>query len=128
MFRRLAQSLVRTTQFRFVSHDYQAIVNAKKCVVFMKGTPDAPQCGFSRAVIQMLEAEGVDLNNEISAHNILEEDGMREEMKEFSDWPTFPQVYLNGEFYGGCDIMYDDYKNEKLRGILLEAKLTLPEH
>jgi monothiol glutaredoxin len=89
----------------------------------------------------MLEAEGVDFNEELSAHNILEEDGMREEMKDFSDWPTFPQVcylnptitimfkvYLNGEFYGGCDIMYEDYKNEKLRGILLEAKLTLPEH
>ena len=90
----------------------------------------------------MLEAEGVDLNKEVSAHNILEEEGMREEMKDFSDWPTFPQVfhkrlsqentlhfqvYLSGEFYGGCDIMYEDYKNEKLRGILLEAKLTLPE-
>merc|ERR1711990_71354 len=112
---------------RFFSHNYQEMVNAKKCVVFMKGTPDAPQCGYSRAVIQMLEAEGVDLRSEVDTYNILSEDNMREEVKEFSDWPTFPQVYLAGEFYAGCDIMYDDYKEEKLRSILMEAGLTLPK-
>merc|ERR1712130_1028843 len=65
--------------------------------------------------------------SEVDTYNILSEDNMREEVKEFSDWPTFPQVYLAGEFYAGCDIMYDDYKEEKLRSILLEAGLTLPK-
>jgi monothiol glutaredoxin len=92
----------------------------------MKGTPQQPQCGFSRAVIQMLEVEGADFK-EVDSHNILENDVMREELKDFSDWPTFPQVYLAGEFYAGCDIMYEDYQNEKLREILLESGLNLPD-
>jgi len=73
----------------------------------------------------MLEAEGVNFND-VDAHNILAQEEMRTEMKEFSDWPTFPQVYLQGEFYAGCDIMYEDYKNEKLRPILEEAGIELP--
>merc|ERR1712189_162705 len=119
---RFGQQLLRNRIFsRFFTHNYDEIVAAKKCVVFMKGTPDAPQCGFSRAVIQMLEAEGVNLTSEVDTYNILTEEAMREELKDYSDWPTFPQVYLNGEFYAGCDIMYQDYKDEKLREILLEA-------
>ena len=97
--------LIRFSGQKF-SHDYDAMVNANKCVVFMKGTPDAPnvsftnshtenygyrQCGFSRAVIQMLEAEGADFK-EVDTHNILADEIMREELKEYSDWPTFPQV------------------------------------
>jgi len=93
----------------------------------------------------MLEAEGVNLQDEVNTHNILIEDNMRDELKDYSDWPTFPQVffrpnfaknileimkfkvYLKGEFYAGCDIMYEDYKQEKLRAILLEAGLSLPK-
>ena len=105
--------LIRFSSQKF-SHDYDAMVNANKCVVFMKGTPDAPnvriflksqkftfagnhgylQCGFSRAVIQMLEAEGADFK-EVDTHNILADEIMREELKEYSDWPTFPQVFLS---------------------------------
>ena len=100
--------LIRFSGQKF-SHDYDAMVNANKCVVFMKGTPDAPnvsiyktfagnhgyiQCGFSRAVIQMLEAEGADFK-EVDTHNILADEIMREELKEYSDWPTFPQVFFH---------------------------------
>merc|ERR1712062_239746 len=123
----LARRTLQLTSRRFkFSYDYKEMVDKNKCVVFMKGTPQQPQCGFSRAVIQMLEVEGADFA-EVDTHNILENDIMREELKDFSDWPTFPQVYLKGEFYAGCDIMYEDYQNEKLRGILLESELTLPD-
>merc|ERR1712131_374807 len=81
--------LIRFSSQKF-THDYDAMVNANKCVVFMKGTPEAPNCGFSRAVIQVLEAEGADFK-EIDTHNILADEIMREELKEYSDWPTFPR-------------------------------------
>jgi monothiol glutaredoxin len=124
MARRCLQ--LSSRRFKDYSIDYSKLIKNNKCVVFMKGTPQQPQCGFSRAVIQMLEVEGADFK-EVDSHNILENDVMREELKDFSDWPTFPQVYLAGEFYAGCDIMYEDYQNEKLREILIESGLNLPD-
>ncbi|KAL6052431.1 Glutaredoxin- protein 5, mitochondrial [Balamuthia mandrillaris] len=88
-----------------------------KCVVYMKGTPSAPQCGFSNAVINVLEAEGASY----TAHNVLEDPELRQGIKEFSDWPTIPQVYLNGEFVGGCDILLQHYKSGELTQLLEKA-------
>lgn len=79
-------------------------VKADPLVVFMKGTPDSPQCGFSRAVLQILQVQGVkpDL---VASYNCLDDQELRQAIKEYSDWPTIPQVYINGDFVGGCDIM-----------------------
>jgi monothiol glutaredoxin len=70
----------------------------------MKGTPEAPQCGFSRAVCQILEVQGVP-REKIVSFNCLEDPELREGIKVYSEWPTIPQVYVKGEFVGGCDIM-----------------------
>ena len=70
----------------------------------------------------MLQAESVDFSD-VDTHNILADENMRSELKEYSDWPTFPQVYLDGEFYAGCDIMYKDYEEGKLTDYLKEAGL-----
>jgi len=92
------------------------ITNNEVCL-FMKGTPDAPQCGFSMAVLNMLKILEVDYKG----INVLENQSLREGIKEFSDWPTIPQVYIKGEFVGGCDIVKEMYENGELKKIL-EAK------
>ena len=76
-------------------------IKAKDIVLYMKGTPDHPQCGFSGGMVQILAAEGV----EYDAHNVLADEELRNEIKEFSDWPTIPQLYVRGEFIGGFDIV-----------------------
>jgi monothiol glutaredoxin len=96
------------------------IVKSNDLVLFMKGTPDKPMCGFSRMVVQILDAQGV----KNYAHvNILAEEDIRQGAKEYSNWPTFPQVYVKGEFVGGCDIMTDMFKNGELNKLLVEAGL-----
>lgn len=70
----------------------------------MKGTPDQPMCGFSRAVIQVMQVQGVK-TDKLKTFNCLEDQELREGIKEYSDWPTIPQVYVDGEFVGGCDIV-----------------------
>merc|ERR1712046_102408 len=87
-------------------------------VVYMKGIPQAPQCGFSNAVIRVLEAEGV---TDFAAYNVLEDPELRQGVKDFSDWPTVPQVYIKGEFVGGCDIMIQMHKDGDLYSPLKEA-------
>ncbi|XP_046567128.1 glutaredoxin-related protein 5, mitochondrial-like [Haliotis rubra] len=89
----------------------EKLVQNNKVVVFMKGTPDAPRCGFSNAVVQILNFHGVD---NYDAHNVLADEDLRQGVKDFSNWPTIPQVYLNGEFIGGCDILLDMHKNGEL--------------
>ncbi len=79
-------------------------VKANPLVVFMKGTPDMPMCGFSRAVIQVMQVQGVKPEL-LKTFNCLEDQELREGIKEYSDWPTIPQVYVDGEFVGGCDIL-----------------------
>jgi len=78
-------------------------VEQNDVVLFMKGTPDAPQCGFSSKVSQILGFVGV----EYSGVNVLESDDLRQGIKEYSDWPTIPQLYVKGEFVGGCDIIIE---------------------
>ena len=89
------------------------ITNNEVCL-FMKGTPDAPQCGFSMAVSNMLKI----LEVNYKGINVLENQSLREGIKEFSDWPTIPQVYVKGEFVGGCDIVKEMYESGELKKIL----------
>ncbi|XP_062518406.1 glutaredoxin-related protein 5, mitochondrial-like [Corticium candelabrum] len=87
------------------------LVTNDDVVLFMKGTPDEPRCGFSNAVVQILRMHGV---NKYASHNILEDDNIRQSVKDYSNWPTFPQVYFKGEFVGGCDIMMQMHQNGDL--------------
>ena len=89
------------------------ITNNEVCL-FMKGTPDAPQCGFSMTISNMLKI----LEVNYKGINVLETQSLREGIKEFSDWPTIPQVYIKGEFIGGCDIVKEMYENGELKKIL----------
>ena len=89
------------------------ITNNEICL-FMKGTPDAPQCGFSMAVSNMLKI----LEVNYKGINVLENQSLREGIKEFSDWPTIPQVYIKGEFVGGCDIVKEMYESGELKKVL----------
>ena len=88
------------------------IENNEVCL-FMKGTPDAPQCGFSMAVTNLLKI--LDIN--FKAINVLENQSIREGIKTFSDWPTIPQLYVKKEFVGGCDIVKEMYENGELKKI-----------
>tara|TARA_B110001450_G_scaffold251268_1_gene271135 strand:+ start:807 stop:1139 length:333 start_codon:yes stop_codon:yes gene_type:complete len=88
--------------------------------LFMKGTPDAPQCGFSMAVSNMLKI----LEVKYKGVNVLEEQTLREGIKEFSDWPTIPQLYIQKEFVGGCDIVKEMYESGELKKILEEKKIN----
>ncbi len=89
------------------------IENNDVCL-FMKGTPDAPQCGFSMAVSNMLKI----LEVNFKGVNVLEDQSMREGIKIFSDWPTIPQLYIKKEFIGGCDIVKEMYESGELKKIL----------
>lgn len=87
------------------------VVKKDKVVVFMKGIPEQPMCGFSNVVIQILGMHGVDVYGN---YNVLEDEGLRQGVKEYSTWPTIPQVYIGGEFLGGCDIMMQMHQNGEL--------------
>lgn len=89
-------------------------VTAHPVVLFMKGTPVFPQCGFSARTVQILETYG----KEIKAVDVLANPLVRESIKEYSDWPTVPQLYVNGEFVGGCDIVVEMHENGELAEIL----------
>ena len=89
------------------------IDNNEVCL-FMKGTPDAPQCGFSMAVSNMLKV----LEVNFKGVNVLEDQNMREGIKVYSDWPTIPQLYIKKEFVGGCDIVKEMYANGELKKVL----------
>ncbi|KAF7714322.1 Glutaredoxin [Penicillium ucsense] len=92
-------------------------------VLFMKGTPETPQCGFSRASIQILGLQGVDPSKFV-AFNVLEDAELRQGVKEYSDWPTIPQLYVDKEFVGGCDILMSMHQNGELAK-MLESKGVL---
>ena len=87
--------------------------------LFMKGTPDAPQCGFSMAVSNMLKILEVNFNG----INVLEDQSIREGIKTFSDWPTIPQLYVKSEFIGGCDIVKEMFEKGELKTLLEEKKI-----
>ena len=98
----------------------QNYINTNEVCLFMKGTPEAPQCGFSMAVSNMLKILEVDYKG----INVLESQSLRDGIKEFSDWPTIPQVYIKGDFVGGCDIVKEMYENGELKKILEDKKIN----
>ena len=98
-------------------------VNAQPVVLFMKGTPQFPQCGFSAAVVQVLKQAGV---TQLAAMNVLENDELRQGIKEYANWPTIPQLYIKGEFIGGCDIVKEMFETGELQQLLSEAGVTTP--
>uniref|UniRef100_A0A8B9SCA0 Glutaredoxin 5 n=1 Tax=Apteryx owenii TaxID=8824 RepID=A0A8B9SCA0_APTOW len=89
----------------------ERLVRAHPVVVFMKGSPAQPLCGFSNAVVQILRLHGV---QDYRAHDVLQDPDLRQGIKNYSNWPTIPQVYLNGEFVGGCDILLQMHQNGDL--------------
>ncbi|KAF9077996.1 monothiol glutaredoxin-5 [Rhodocollybia butyracea] len=103
----------------------QNAVKANPVVLFMKGTPEYPECGFSRAVVQILDLHGVP-SDKMKTYNVLVDDELRSGVKEFSEWPTIPQLYVNGEFIGGCDILLSMHQSGDLEN-LLENKGVIPK-
>lgn len=97
----------------------QTEVDANDVLLFMKGTPVFPQCGFSAAVIQVLSH----LQVKFSSVNVLEDPDVRDGIKQYSDWPTIPQLYVKGEFVGGCDIIREMYETGELKTFLEEKGL-----
>jgi monothiol glutaredoxin len=95
----------------------KAELNSSPVVLFMKGTPDFPQCGFSAQTVAALRAVGAQFKHV----NIFEEPELREALKRFSNWPTYPQLYVNGELVGGCDIALQMYKSGELHKLVAEA-------
>jgi len=89
-------------------------------VLFMKGTPMFPQCGFSAAVVQVLTHSGV----KFKGVNVLADDGIRQGIKEFSNWPTIPQLYVKGEFVGGCDIVREMAEAGELQTLFTEKQVA----
>lgn len=92
----------------------QKTISANNVVLFMKGTKDFPQCGFSATVVQILK----NLNVEFLDIDILRDPEMRQGIKDFSDWPTIPQLYIKGEFIGGCDIVKEMFQSGELQELL----------
>ena len=95
------------------------LIETHDVCLFMKGTPDSPQCGFSMAVSNVLKH----LNTNFKGVNILDDENLRQGIKEFSDWPTIPQLYVKGEFIGGCDIVKEMFEKGELKKLLESNKL-----
>ncbi len=97
-----------------VKQKIENLINSNKIMVFMKGTKLMPMCGFSNNVVQMLNALGVPFETV----NVLDDGEIRQGIKDFSNWPTIPQVYINGEFIGGSDIMIEMYQKGELQQLV----------
>ena len=95
------------------------LINDNQVCLFMKGTPEVPQCGFSMAVANVLKH----LNVNFKGINVLEDENLRQGIKDFSDWPTIPQLYIKQEFIGGCDIVKEMFEKGELKKILQEKKI-----
>ncbi|MDG0854586.1 Grx4 family monothiol glutaredoxin [Roseateles puraquae] len=94
------------------------LVKSNRVMLFMKGTAQFPMCGFSGRAIQILKAAGA---TDIKTFNVLEDEGVRQGIKEYANWPTIPQLYINGEFVGGSDIMMEMYESGELQQALAAA-------
>ena len=95
------------------------IIDSNNICLFMKGVPEAPQCGFSMALSNILKH----LNVNFKGINVLENESIRQGIKEYSDWPTIPQLYIKGEFVGGCDIVKELFESGELKELLLKKEL-----
>ena len=97
----------------------EQMIKENEVCLFMKGTPDAPQCGFSMAVTNVLKH----LNVKFKGVNVLESEELRQGIKDFSDWPTIPQLYVKGEFIGGCDIVKEMFEKGELKSFFEKKNL-----
>ena len=97
-----------------IAQRIQTDIDTNRVMLFMKGNPDAPMCGFSKTVVDILKH----LNVEFGSADVLEDMELREGIKEFSDWPTIPQLYVDGNFIGGCDIAVEMYQSGELQPLL----------
>ena len=102
-----------------INEKIKKLIKENKVCLFMKGTSDAPQCGFSMAVSNSLKHLGVNFKS----INVLEDEKLRQGIKDFSDWPTIPQLYVKGEFIGGCDIVKEMFESGELKKVLTEKEL-----
>ena len=102
-----------------INEQIKNLINENDICLFMKGTPDVPQCGFSLAVANVLKH----LNVKFKGINVLENDEMRQGIKQYSDWPTIPQLYIKGEFLGGCDIVKEMFEKGELKELLKNKSL-----
>lgn len=93
----------------------EEIIKSKPVAIFMKGTPDMPQCGFSARAVQALRAAGV---NDIAAVDVLSDDPLWDALEDFTKWPTVPQIFINGKFIGGSDIVLEMYERGELQQML----------
>ena len=91
------------------------LVKSNRVMLFMKGTAQFPMCGFSGRAVQVLKACGV---KEMATFNVLEDEGVRQGIKDYANWPTIPQLYVDGEFVGGSDIMMEMYESGELKQVL----------
>tara|TARA_B100000941_G_scaffold275632_1_gene237630 strand:- start:192 stop:512 length:321 start_codon:yes stop_codon:yes gene_type:complete len=102
-----------------IKNTIKDLINNNEVCLFMKGTPDSPQCGFSMTVSNILKH----LKVNFKGINVLEDENLRQGIKDFSDWPTIPQLYVKGEFVGGCDIVKEMFDKEELKKFLIEKKI-----
>ncbi|MBL0941540.1 MAG: Grx4 family monothiol glutaredoxin [Alphaproteobacteria bacterium] len=100
--------------------DIKKDIASNNVIIYMKGTPEMPMCGFSGYVIQIFKKYNV----EFKAVNVLSNEGLRQAIKEFSDWPTIPQIYIKGEFIGGCDILRDLHESNELIQLLEKCQIN----
>jgi len=116
-----------STEARDIQKEIADLVVKNKVVVFMKGVPSAPRCGFSNAVVQIMRMHDVTYE----AHDVLSDEELRQGIKDYSNWPTIPQVYMEGEFIGGCDILLQMHQSgelvEELTKIGIKSALLEPE-
>jgi monothiol glutaredoxin len=98
-----------------VQHQIDDLVKSNRVMLFMKGTAQFPQCGFSGRAIQVLKACGV---QDLKTFNVLEDESVRQGIKDYAQWPTIPQLYVNGEFVGGSDIVMEMYQSGELQQLL----------
>ena len=103
-----------------IKNQIEKEISTNEVCLFMKGTPDAPQCGFSMAVTNMLKI----LEVNFKGVNVLENELIRKGIKEFSEWPTIPQLYIKKEFVGGCDIVKEMYESGELKKILEKKQIN----
>jgi monothiol glutaredoxin len=101
-----------------VQQRIDGLVKGNRVMLFMKGTAQFPQCGFSGRAVQVLKACGV---NDLKTFNVLEDDDVRQGIKDYAQWPTIPQLYVGGEFVGGSDIMMEMYQSGELQQLLSKA-------
>ena len=102
-----------------IKNKIESFINENDVCLFMKGTPESPQCGFSMAVANVLKH----LNVNFKGINVLEDETLRQGIKDFSDWPTIPQLYIKKKFVGGCDIVKEMFENGELQNLLKSEKI-----